>query len=64
MSKEDLIQYALDNDLECNFCKNKDDCHGVYCAGGQPIFPACADYTLDELLELDEIENYIKEHSN
>lgn len=60
-AQENVYKSILDNEEHCDFCKYRNDCHGISCYGGQSIEPPCAYQKATEYIDDDKIyERYIK----
>lgn len=45
----------------CLFCSYMSDCRGVACYGGEPVFPPCSNGDYEELIDWDDLNEYLKE---
>lgn len=60
---DELLEYILDNGLECRCCKHSQNCRGVSLGPNGPIFPPCSDHDFKDLLIPHKIRQvYVEEH--
>ena len=53
MTDLQILEFILDNDLECECCKARSDCsQGVSAGPSGPVYPRCCDGDYNELIDM------------
>ena len=58
---DEMMDYILDQGLECKCCKHRQYCTGIRQGPNGPIFPVCSEQDFNELLIHQDVERIYKE---
>lgn len=51
----------IDHDDLCLFCSYQNECRGVACYGGEPMYPPCSNGNYEQLINEEGLSEYLKD---